>query len=1240
MNSGLKIRLLTLLLGVCCIITAISLRTSISNKDLLLHEATEFQSRLATKERIVKSYLSDPVHLDQLKKFSVDDELASGFIAKYRAAGINVLVYKDNFLEFWSSYRALPNNVHKLREGPSFHKLSNGYYELIKKTQGNYVFLFMIIVKTQFTIENQYLKNEISPIIFDRGTLDIANFGDKETTDIFNIDNEFLFTVKLSADHGDNFYVKWQLWLWIAGILLVCVFINAIALWLANKGKVVLGTLLVTVFVFLIRWSDLHYFWFSHQFNLRLFDPSLYAESDLLPSLGDLLLNVFAVSWITIFAFAHRYDYKFSKYFSKKRWQNYLALVVITIMLGAVAMFVDDLFFGLVYYSKIDFNISNIINLGWFSWLSIYILCLVWLNIFLLINIIIALVRDFVITLNEKYLYFFIVVACYTIYEIATDYTIFYLVYCLLVFATAYNSIYRRISISLMAIVFLCMATISSIKYVRFETAKERNTRMSMVNKLTAEVDPKVINTIELLERGLRVDSQVVKFFRNPHLSQTFSFHNYIIKSYLDGYLSKFEYKINEYNTNNESLKPGESLSIERYKDLVKYGANKTSQTSYFYKVNDTFGYQNYFGIIPIYDNGIRIGLLAIELRSRPYDYNSYFPDLLIDGRLKSDENLNKYSLAFYKDRQLFSQSGKYGYPMENTIFEGREDKVNFSSDFSKDTPYSHAVFKPSKNKLVVVSIEKVGFTVRLATLSFFFLIFVTFGAVSYGIWWIAVNLSDGRGGIFNLNRYLLINANKILYRTRIQFSIVLSVVATLIIVGWTTFFNIRQQYQSQQREQIREKLRKVQLAYEKQPSLVEGIDKNADTQSEFNQFSDYNGVYLTVFDLNGNLQLTSIPRLYESGILSKKMSPRAYINLAMQKHSEYVNPMEKIGEFNYAVGYAPIKNRDNQTVAYMSIPYFSSEQDYQSKIGTFLNTLINIYALVFVLIGVLSVFLANQITGPLAFIQDNIRRTKFGQTNQPIIWHRQDEIGALIKEYNKMIAELEVSATKLARSERESAWREMAKQVAHEIKNPLTPLKLGVQLLEKAWKEKDINFEKKFALFNKSFVEQIDSLATIASEFSNFAKMPDTKLENIELVPIIEQANEVFSSSDNVTIQITNITNRTIVVLGDRDQLLRTFNNLLKNAIEAGNDHQQCVIRIHISNDEQNAFVEVEDNGRGIPVELAESIFRPNFTTKSSGTGLGLAFVKQAIENAGGRVNFKSVPNVGTVFHLLFPLV
>ena len=1250
MSIGGKIRFLLLLLGICCIVTALSLNNSITEKDLLVHEAKELQQNLAAKERMVQSYLTDPAKLDELKKLSTDDKLSIRFIDTYRAQGVNVLVYKQNELLFWSSVKTFPQNIDRLKEGTSFKQYSNGWYELIKKTAGDYTYVFLITVKTQFIIQNQYLQNRIAPELFPRNSLDLATFTDKDITEIFNIHKEYLFPVKLSEEYSKNIYTTIQLWLWVVGLFSISLFVNLYCTLLAKSGRIILATVLISLFFIGIRLTDLEFLWFNHQFNLEIFSPSIYAQSEFLPSLGDLLLNIIAITWIGLFIYVHRFEYQLPQWLRRKRIFGALFCVLLLFILAAIGFLMNDVFLGLINNSKINFDITDIINLDWISWVCILILCLVWFNLYLLANVLVELSKQIIATHRERLILFLVVLVGYFIYKLLNDFDVFFLVYALLIFIIGWNNYIQknRFSISIFAVLFLCMAFLTSLKYLRFNTLKERENRQTIAEKLFNSDDPKVINAIDSFEKNIASDSIVAKYFKKPNLTQPFSFHNYIEKTYLDGYLSRFEYKMYEYNNRDSTLNRDESVAFAKYKSLVRSGAVKIEEANYSYRINDTFGFQNYFGIIPIFDGKNLLGTLVIELKSQPYDYNSHFPELLMDGKLKSDEDFSQYSIAFYKDNKLYSQSGRYTYDMLNKRFVGAVGKIEF---FNEDSPeavegntldeisYNHLVYKPNASKLIVISKQKMPYIERLATLSFFFLVFIIFGITAYMLIWLVKNIEDNRAGWFNINRYLMINANKILYKTRIQLSIVLSVVATLLIVGWATFFYIKEEYQAQQQNVIREKIRKVQLSFEKK-ILNTGLIKNdEEAQFEFNQFADVNAAFLNLYGINGNLVLTSLPKMYDLGILGRKIGPKAYVNLHLKQRSEFLNTQETVGYFKYAAAYAPIRNAQNQTIAYIGLPYYANEADYQAKIGLFINTLINIYALVFVLIGVLAVFLANQITNPLTFIQESIKKTKLGQRNQPIVWHRQDEIGSLIKEYNKMISALELSATKLARSERESAWREMAKQVAHEIKNPLTPLKLGVQLLEKSWKEQDPNFEKKFASFNKSFIEQIDSLATIASEFSNFAKMPDTKLENLDLIPVIEQAIAVFNTVDNVEILVLNRTNRKLIVLGDKDQLLRTFNNLLKNAIEASEGKEKYLIKIHIINDEKNVYVEVEDNGKGIDESLQDKIFVPNFTTKSSGTGLGLAFVKQAIENAGGKVEFTSKINIGTTFYLTFPL-
>jgi nitrogen fixation/metabolism regulation signal transduction histidine kinase len=237
------------------------------------------------------------------------------------------------------------------------------------------------------------------------------------------------------------------------------------------------------------------------------------------------------------------------------------------------------------------------------------------------------------------------------------------------------------------------------------------------------------------------------------------------------------------------------------------------------------------------------------------------------------------------------------------------------------------------------------------------------------------------------------------------------------------------------------------------------------------------------------------------------------------------------------------------------------------------------------------------------------------------------------------MVLELEKSADLLAQSERESAWREMAKQVAHEIKNPLTPMKLSVQYLEKAWDEKSPDFEKRLARFTKTIIEQIDTLSTIASEFSDFAKMPSAKIESADLKDIIISTLELYQDYDKVEFNFTYDKNIDYPIKADKKQILRVFSNLIKNSLQALSESTDGKITIILEKHTDYYNISISDNGPGIPDELANKIFSPSFTTKSSGMGLGLAIVNSIIKSYNGSINFTSEVNSGTTFYITFPL-
>jgi nitrogen fixation/metabolism regulation signal transduction histidine kinase len=284
----------------------------------------------------------------------------------------------------------------------------------------------------------------------------------------------------------------------------------------------------------------------------------------------------------------------------------------------------------------------------------------------------------------------------------------------------------------------------------------------------------------------------------------------------------------------------------------------------------------------------------------------------------------------------------------------------------------------------------------------------------------------------------------------------------------------------------------------------------------------------------------------------------------------------------------------------------------------------------------VLAILISNWVTVPLRIIQDNFKLVSFGKQHEKINYDREDEIGALVRAYNVKLEELALAAEQLALNERESAWRDMAKQVAHEIKNPLTPMKLSVQHFLRSFDRNDPHVEDKLRKVVQSLIEQIDSLSSIANEFSNFAKMPMPEMEVIVLSEVVKNVLSVFEQEENCTFQFQVESECT--VLADRDQMVRVFNNLIKNAIQAVPADREGNISVTFVYEQHQLIIHISDNGKGIPEEMQNKLFVPYFTTKSTGSGIGLAVVKQIIENHNGQIKFSSKPDVGTTFVLTLP--
>ena len=402
----------------------------------------------------------------------------------------------------------------------------------------------------------------------------------------------------------------------------------------------------------------------------------------------------------------------------------------------------------------------------------------------------------------------------------------------------------------------------------------------------------------------------------------------------------------------------------------------------------------------------------------------------------------------------------------------------------------------------------------------------------------------------------------------------------------------------------------------------------------------------VNLFDLQGNLISSSGNDIYDKGIINKKMPPIAFRTLSQGLQVEYVHERERVGELVYKSAYVPLQmrgeNGEKSNIAYLGLPYYSKASKLRSDVTVFMSTLLNVYVFLLLIAGGIAIAVANSITKPLTKISEKMKQVKLGKRNEPLEWKNQDELGALISEYNRMIKKIEESAGKLAQSEREDAWREMAKQVAHEIKNPLTPMKLSIQYLQHAFQANPEVIEPLLKRVSNTLIEQIDNLAQIASEFSNFAKMPRAENQKIILNDLVQSVFDLFSNeSQEMELELyLSLPGEQYFVYADKNHLMRVFNNLIKNAIQAIPDDRKGIITVQLYKEAEQAYVQVSDNGSGIPDDKVDKVFVPNFTTKSSGTGLGLAISKNIIESVSGAIYFETEVNVGTRFYVKLPLV
>ena len=406
--------------------------------------------------------------------------------------------------------------------------------------------------------------------------------------------------------------------------------------------------------------------------------------------------------------------------------------------------------------------------------------------------------------------------------------------------------------------------------------------------------------------------------------------------------------------------------------------------------------------------------------------------------------------------------------------------------------------------------------------------------------------------------------------------------------------------------------------------------------KDKIHELSDIHNVEINIYSLSGKL-LKSSKASFSVDNVSPPI-PKYIVKLVESSIEKRYVDIKNIDGIKIRSSYTQIKDDKFKPLGILNLPYVEDDSFYQNEIQDFLVRLSQVYFFMLIIAFAIAYFLSSYITKSLKTISDKINETSLNQKNEKIVIEANSrEINSLIKAYNGMVDKLEESATMLAQSEREQAWREMAKQVAHEIKNPLTPMRLTVQSFQRKFESDDQNLKQKLNDYTKTMIQQIDTMSSVASAFSNFASMPAQQNETLNVVEVVEFSLDIFNEE---YIQFESDEEEIITIM-DRTQLIRIITNLVKNAIQAIPEEQEeksIIVAVKRVNNSVN--ITVKDNGIGIELENIEHIFEPKFTTKTSGMGLGLGIIKNIIENYKGTITFETEYRKATIFIVSLPII
>ncbi len=1153
---------------------------TIKNTDGQKKLAKQFEEKLNDKEKETRRFLA---------ALAESAEDPTDLIEKYpglsASKGFVLFVYESDSLRFWSDNTPGPPSDHSY-EG--LYQSTGWHYQLIHK-KDPFTYIALLHIKSDYPYHNDYLQDKFNPDFKLPHYVEVMP--ESQGIPVKNSKGEIILSLQFpeTAEYSTHYP-----FILFTGLILLT--IGALMILGSpgeNKKTALASGSLVIILLIIIRYFRIPF----NEFESEIFNPVIYSNSNLISSLGVLIIETLTAFIITSLILRSA-D-------ASGKWYRALLLIFIS----AYVLFIPWISASLIRDSSVHFELSELLSMNRYSISGLLLL-------FSIVLFLLQLLRKVIgVDIPLTYVLFFIllpvVIASIFFSGLSMHVLMLSISICfiLLLKDRVNDSQFLK---DIFFIFILCIPL--TIMLERENEHKHSTVLRDEAANLSSARDPILEFLFADISSQVDADEELKQSILNRELKRD-DIMLMLRHKYFKGYWNKFDVSFATYDTIcNVVHKAAGKDKLPVYEQIINDEELRVDENLFYHQDIQT-GRSFYLGKIDLSVKGSLCGVLYLEFNPLYFPEQPGYPELLLNKK-KGEIGIN-YSWARYQNRRLLNSAGKFNYPLtydSDTLLKDSLFVMNGYMHYIAETP----------NQLVITTKKEESLIQKASIFSFFFLFIV--------IVYITGLLVFGNLSHFNLNTES--------YRARIYGSFFLLIFFGLSLAGLATYYFIRQQDNLKNQELITDKMNSA-LAQMK--DISESISKldpvlNPFLDLRIDQVSNNLRSDINLYDLNGTLLTSSTPSIFEEKLLGGKMDPKAFDVLQRKATSVYLQK-EQLGALTYLSGYKPLTTPDGSVLGYLNLPYFAGEKELKQDINSIVQALMNIYLILFLIAMGLAGFISSRLSEPLKLLKGKLSAINLGKKNELLEWTRNDEIGELISQYNKMVVQLADSAERLAMSERESAWKEMARQVAHEIKNPLTPMKLSVQYLQKAVNEKAPDLEERIDRFTRNLVDQIDTLSRISSEFSDFARLPEPVKEQLDIAVLLRGVIETFRNDEAYDLLYSG-PKEAIFIFADKNQMIRVFNNIIKNATQALSDQRRGSIEIKLSMGLSVINIEVSDNGTGIPEEITHHIFTPKFTTKSAGMGLGLAMVRSIIESHDGKISFRSEIGKGTTFFISLPAV